>query len=65
MGKGQGTPHKPVSYEEVEQGPCLAERVGARQAEAGDAGDAEEDMANTGFIHPCPEVRLPRKSPFW
>lgn len=37
MGKGQGTPGKPVSSGEVEQGPCWAEGGGARQAEAGDA----------------------------
>lgn len=64
MRKGKGTPGKPIPSEEVEQGPCLA-GVGARQAVGGDAGDADQAMANPGFIHLCPGLRLTHQSLFW
>lgn len=28
-------------------------------------GGRDQAMASTGFIHPCPALRLTHKSPFW
>lgn len=45
--------------------PVGEEGVGTRQAGAGDEGMQMNPWPRFGFIHPCPELRLTHKRPFW